>query len=66
MVPGLSAVADRHGPGGFAFAARYRIGTHADGQEYIVDGDRVVSDDKDTPVSRLNINLARMLWRVLK
>mgnify|MGYP000862395476 FL=1 len=52
--------------GALRLLPRYRIGTHADGQEYIVDGDRVVSDDKDTPVSRLNINLARMLWRVLK
>jgi hypothetical protein len=47
------------------FWPRYRIGRHDDGQEYIVDGDRVVSDDKDMPVSRLTINIARVLWRVL-
>lgn len=45
---------------------RMRIGCHADGQEYVVMGDRVVSDDKDMPVSRLTISIGRLLWRVLK
>ena len=45
------------------FYPRYRIGVHADGQEYLIVGDSVVSDDKDLPISRLTLNVSRLLWR---
>lgn len=41
---------------------RYRVGVHSDGQEYLIVGDKVVSDDKDFPVSRLALNVSRLLW----
>jgi hypothetical protein len=53
--------------GGLAIGAlfvlpKYRIGSRSDGDEYIVDGDQVIGDDKDMPISRTAINMGRFLW----
>jgi hypothetical protein len=53
------------GMGCLVLLPRYRIGVHSDGQEYIVEKDYVLSDDKDMPVSRLSLNISRVLWRLL-
>ena len=44
---------------------RYQIGSRKNGDEYIVKGDQVLSDDMDMPISRTKINVVRMLWRLL-
>lgn len=50
--------------GSLLLIPHYRVGVHADGQEYIVSGDRVLGDDKDMPISRLSLNVGRVLWRM--
>ena len=43
----------------------HRVGVHDDGQEYLVNGDRVVSDDKTAIVNRTSVNLVRLVgWLV--
>jgi hypothetical protein len=44
------------------FAQQYRVGTHADGQEYLTRGDAVAGDDKDALVNRTGYNVTKMLW----
>ncbi|HEX2750742.1 MAG TPA: hypothetical protein VHM91_22245 [Verrucomicrobiales bacterium] len=42
---------------------RHRIGAHGDGQEYLIKGDRVTSDDKGTVINRTQGNFVRLLFR---
>lgn len=48
------------------FARQYRIGVHDDGQEYLIDGDRVISDDKSAWINRTGYNLAKAIGFLLK
>ena len=43
---------------------RHRVGAHADGQEYLIKGDRVTSDDKAAIINRTKSNVVRLLFRV--
>lgn len=43
---------------------RWRIGTYDDGQEYLIRGDIVTHDAKDSPIPALPLNLGRFLGRL--
>jgi len=48
------------------FLSRYRVGVHADGQEFLMQEDRVSGDDKDMAISRTSINAGKMLYYLIR